>query len=122
MSKYYILIAALSGAFFVGFGAYASHGLKAKLAEEAYEVVRTGLLYQIIHTLALLAVGILLKNHSELFLNLSGGFFIAGIFLFSVSLYLYRGAGLEMFAPVTPFGGISYIIGWLMLAVASVRG
>ena len=121
MIRAFLITAAVSGAFFVGFGAYASHGLKAKLAEDAYEAVRTGLLYQIIHTLALILTVLWMKHTESVLLNLAAGFFIAGILLFSVSIYLYRGAGFAGFAPVTPFGGISFILGWLMLLAVAVK-
>ena len=114
----------LTGSFFcmlsVMLGAFAAHGLKSRLTEYSLGVFKTAAEYQMVHGLALIAVAILIKWGINL--TVAGGFFIAGTLLFSGSLYLLAVTGNGLFGPITPLGGLCFIIGWIALAVAVFKG
>ncbi len=111
---------ALFGAIAVGAGAYGSHALRAELAEPLLVMYETAVRYQMYHALALLAVGALGHVLSRRALTLAGSFFIAGILLFSGSLYALSLTGERPFPFMTPAGGVCFILGWLTLAVAAM--
>lgn len=97
-------------------GAFGAHGLKNRVSTLAMETYQTGVLYHIIHSLALIMVGIveLVKpNYNFKFSKLA---FIVGIFLFSVNCYLYAVTGTKTFALIVPIGGFMYILAWFKLA------
>lgn len=117
----FLRLAALLGAFTVALGAFGAHGLKPKLTEYQLSIFEKGIHYQFVHTLALLAVGILLQQHPENpWLTRAGWAFTIGMACFSGSLYLLACRDLLAFpvgwaGPVTPLGGLSFIAGWLLL-------
>ena len=122
MAKFFLLTAAMSGCLAVCIGAFAAHGLKAQLSTDMLAVFRTGVDYQFYHTLALLAVALLLKPlEQSTALNVSGGLFIAGIVLFSGSLYALALGGPKWLGPITPLGGICFIIAWGAMVWAAAR-
>ncbi|MCL4112804.1 UNVERIFIED_CONTAM: hypothetical protein GTU68_021822 [Idotea baltica] len=101
-----------------------AHALERGLTAEAIERINTGLKYQHYHIAALLSVGVLAslhRNFESITLKLSGIAFILGILLFSGSLYAYAITGNELFGKITPFGGLSFILGWLFLFFFSLR-
>jgi uncharacterized membrane protein YgdD (TMEM256/DUF423 family) len=122
MAKTFLLIAALSGMLAVVIGAFGAHGLKSRVAEDLLAIYQTGVQYHFYHTFALLCVAMLLLRdpHSWL-LNWSGGLFIAGIVIFSGSLYLLVVSGSRWLGAITPLGGMAFIAGWLALAWAVYR-
>lgn len=119
----FLAIAAVLGGLSVAGGAFASHALENRLPERAIEVFGTGVRYQMYHALALLAVAILIgmAKQAAPLLAVAGWAFVAGIVLFSGSLYLISLAGIKAFGPVTPLGGLAFLIGWGCLAIAAVR-
>ena len=127
MAKLFIQLAALNGALAVMIGAFGAHALKARLTPELLSVYETGVQYHFWHSLALLAVGLLaFQLPDSRALMASGIAFIVGIILFSGSLYLLASTDIRQlgFMPVgliTPFGGVSFIIGWLLLLISSFR-
>ncbi len=103
-------------------GAFGAHALKGQLTENALNSFETGIRYQMYHALALLVVALLLKQNPEVtVLVIAGGCFIAGIVLFSGSLYGLSLAGIKAFGPVTPLGGVAFIAGWVCLMLASAK-
>ena len=127
MAKLFIQLAALNGALAVMIGAFGAHALKVRLTPELLSVYETGVQYHFWHSLALLAVGLLaFQLPDSRALMASGIAFIVGIILFSGSLYLLASTDIRQlgFMPVgliTPFGGMSFIIGWLLLLISSFR-
>jgi uncharacterized membrane protein YgdD (TMEM256/DUF423 family) len=127
MHRKFLLIAAVLAAISVALGAFAAHGLKQIVEEETVKIFQTGVQYQMYHSLALLLTAILLEKFPAKPLLYAGWFFIAGIFLFSGSLYLLTllkitdTAGLSKIGLITPFGGLSFIIGWLCFFVSFWR-
>lgn len=112
----FLFIGAISGFLTVAIGAFGAHGLKPQLTEYAYQIFQTGVLYQAIHSLALVTVGILQRLKVPN-LMLSGWSFILGILLFSGSLYLMAITGIKWLGAITPIGGTAFLIGWLLLAL-----
>lgn len=126
MHKGFLKIAALTGALSVMFGAFAAHGLKNILSTDNLQIFETAVRYQFYHVFALLAVGILYKEFPGRLMELAGRLFIAGIFIFSGSLYLlvyvkHNVLPLNWLGAITPFGGAAFIAGWVMLFYAALK-
>ncbi|PSW61795.1 DUF423 domain-containing protein [Photobacterium leiognathi subsp. mandapamensis] len=120
-TRWILFIAAISGALTVGLGAFAAHGLKHHLSPYLLDVFKTGVQYQAWHTLALLGCGILTRFLSLKAVSYAALFFAIGIICFSGSLYALALTGIKWFGPITPMGGVCFIIGWVMLAIATWR-
>lgn len=119
MSKLFLILGALSGAVAVMLGAFGAHGLKGKLSDKLFNAFETGVEYQMYHALALLGVGVLLYLYPAVTaLKWSGGLFLAGTLFFSGSLYALALTQVKFFGPITPLGGVAFILGWLVLAYA----
>jgi uncharacterized membrane protein YgdD (TMEM256/DUF423 family) len=115
--KVWIIISAVSGFTAVAIGAFGAHGLRETLSSEMLEVYKTGVFYQFVHTIVLLVLS--LTNFVKS--RIASMFFLAGIILFSFSLYLYSTSGNKFFAMITPVGGVCFLIGWLWLIVETIR-
>ncbi len=115
--KLWIIISAISGFTAVAIGAFGAHGLKEKLSSEMLEIYKTGVLYQLIHSVVLLALSLntLIKAKLPLI------FFLLGIILFSFSLYIYSTSGIRFFAMITPLGGFCFLIGWLFIIYETIK-
>ena len=113
-------IAALLGALGVGIGAFGAHGLRKMLEETGrFDTFETAVRYQFYHTMALLAVGILLALRPDIRgLSLTAWLFLGGILLFSGSLYTLCFTGITKMGAVAPIGGLLLIAGWLRLLLA----
>jgi uncharacterized membrane protein YgdD (TMEM256/DUF423 family) len=99
----------------VALGAFAAHGLKARLAPDMLVVFETGVRYQAYHALALLLLAALRGPDK------AGWCFVGGIALFSGSLYLLALTGERRLGMITPLGGVLFLVGWLLFAL-SPRG
>jgi uncharacterized membrane protein YgdD (TMEM256/DUF423 family) len=122
MDRLFMVIAALSGALSVALGAFGAHGLEARLSAEFLRTFETGVRYQFYHTLALLAVVVAIGRWPNSSLPvIAGWLFIAGIVVFSGSLYLLVMTGTRWLGAITPIGGVAFIAGWLLLALAAWR-
>jgi|SRR5690606_7563319 uncharacterized membrane protein YgdD (TMEM256/DUF423 family) len=119
MARLWLLFAAFAGFTGVALGAFAAHGLKQRLSAEYLAVFQTGTQYQLIHALALLAVGLLALQAPGRLVNLAGAAFALGIVLFSGSLYLLTLSGLGKLGMITPLGGLCFLAGWLCLGLAA---
>lgn len=117
MNKNHIVISAVMGAFGVALGAFGAHGLKSMLSAEMLKTYSTGILYHLIHSAVLLAIALNTKYD----LSKSFYFFLIGIILFSFSLYTYTITGITAFAMITPFGGVSLIIGWVLIIYSVIK-
>jgi len=115
--KMWLIISAVSGFTAVAIGAFGAHGLREKLSAEMLEVYKTGVLYQFFHTIVLL----ILSLNNFIKGKIASIFFLAGIILFSFSLYLYSTSGIRFFAMITPVGGVCFLIGWFWLIVEVIR-
>ena len=114
-------ITAFFGATAVGLGAFAAHGLKPILDPGQMETFKTGVLYHFVHVLVMLVLS-LYANTNKVSIR-SFYLFSAGIICFSGSLYvlstkhLYGGDMWNFIGPITPVGGVLFILGWLNLAL-----
>jgi len=101
-------------------GAFGGHALKSRLSPEANQIYHIGVLYHLIHGLALLAVGWLSTvKPTEPFVRYAGLAFVFGVVVFSGSLYLLSVTGIKKFGMITPIGGMAFVIGWICLALAA---
>jgi uncharacterized membrane protein YgdD (TMEM256/DUF423 family) len=122
--KLWLTIGALSGFLSVALGAFAAHGLQARVGPAELAVFETGARYQMYHALALLAVAWVAAQGGGTATTVAGWAFIAGTILFSGSLYYLGLTGSRALVMITPVGGVAFLIGWLSLAVAgwALRG
>ena len=119
MAKYFLMIAAMSGLLAVVIGAFGAHALKSRLPEDLLAAYQTGVQYHFYHCLALLLVGLLqLQFPQASLLNWSAIFFVAGMLLFSGSLYVMAISAVKWLGAITPIGGLAFIAGWLCLFLA----
>jgi len=117
MYKTFLLIAAILGFLGVALGAFGAHGLRNRLSAEMLAVFETGVRYQMYHVFALLTVAATAAHVGAVrLLTISGWSFIAGIVIFSGSLYALALTGVTMWGAVTPIGGLAFLIGWACLA------
>jgi len=117
-----LVLGALFALLAVMAGAFGAHGLRGVIDERGLEVFQTAVTYQIYHSLALILLAILpVAGLSRRLLGIAAGFFVAGILLFSGSLYLLVLTGLRWMGPVTPVGGIGFMVGWILVLMAGFR-
>lgn len=122
MIKLFVLLGSLNAFLSVALGAFGAHYLKQKLTPDKLDVFQTGVHYHMIHAVALILIALMsekLANSSMV--NASGWFIFIGIILFSGSLYALSLTGLKFFGPITPLGGLSFLIGWVLLAIAAYK-
>jgi uncharacterized membrane protein YgdD (TMEM256/DUF423 family) len=119
MDRLFFVVGALAALIAVALGAFAAHGLKARLDATMLATFETGVRYHMYHALALLAVAWAAARWSGAAVNASGWLFVAGIVLFSGSLYVLSLTGIRWLGAITPFGGIAFLGGWLCLAWAA---
>jgi len=115
--KLWLIISAVSGFTAVAIGAFGAHGLREKLSSEMLEVYKTGVLYQLIHSVVLLALSL----NTLIKAKLPSIFILLGIILFSFSLYIYSTSGIRFFAMITPVGGLCFLIGWLLIIYEALK-
>ncbi|MDF2154871.1 DUF423 domain-containing protein [Vibrio sp. CAU 1672] len=122
-SKWLLAFSGLSGLVSVALGAFAAHGLQSRLSPYLSGVFETGVLYQFIHTLAIaLCAALLLVNLGQKvqkYFFIAAICFIIGIFCFSGSLYALALTGIKWFGPITPLGGLFFMIGWCLFFLAA---
>ena len=116
-SKTWIIIGGISGFLGVALGAFGAHVLEPKLSSEMIAIYNKGILYHLIHSVVILSIALAGK---EKFYKCAL-FFIIGIVLFSFSLYLYSTTRIITFALITPLGGVSFLIGWLLVLTEGFR-
>jgi len=115
MDRNWLGIAAVNGALAVMAGAFAAHGLKAHLSADSLAVFETGARYHMYHALAMALAALVSAR-------LAAISFMAGIVLFSGSLYLLALSGIPILGVITPLGGLCLIAGWALLAWRAFRG
>lgn len=119
--RHFITLGAINGFIAVAFGAFAAHALKGLISPGLLAVFQTGVEYQGVHALALIAVGILGRDSRDNALNLAGWAFATGILLFSGSLYLLALTDSRWLGAITPLGGTAFLLGWGALAWHAAR-
>ena len=121
---FFIIAGAVNAAIAVIFGAFGAHALKERLTEKYLAIWETAVQYQMFHALGLIIIGILMS--SSLLgpitqLNWAGYLLLAGIIIFSGSLYVLSFTGIGILGAITPIGGVAFIAGWIMLIVAALK-
>ena len=110
------MCAGVAGFLGVALGAFGAHALKVRLAPEMLAAFETGVRYQMYHVFALVAVAWAWARWPGRVLMAAGWLFIAGIVIFSGSLYLLAFTGVRALGAITPLGGLAFLAGWLCLA------
>jgi len=106
----------------VGFGAFGAHGLRGVLDANDLATFEVGVRYQMYHALGLIAVSWAYGRFESSTIVWAGWLFVAGIVLFSGSLYFLVLTGPRWLGAVTPLGGTAFLAGWLLLAWSALRG
>lgn len=121
---FFIIAGAVNAAIAVALGAFGAHALKEKLSEHYLAIWETAVQYQMFHALALIAIGILMSPTlfgSVTQLSWAGYLILAGIIIFSGSLYVLSLTGIGILGAITPIGGVAFIVGWIMLIIAAIK-
>lgn len=123
-----LFIASLFGALGVILGAFGAHSLKSVLSPIQLSGYETGIAYHFYHTLAMIGTGVLLSINSNKWLKSAAILFLLGILLFSGSLYLLGcrellgiDAWRSVLGPITPIGGLCFILAWITMAIGSLK-
>jgi len=119
--KALLVVGAINGFLAVALGAFGAHGLEGKISEKSIAIWEKAVLYQMFHTVSILAIGIALLKLETTSLLWAGWAFVIGIILFSGSLYVYSTTGIKALAMITPFGGVVFLIGWVLLGYAMLK-
>lgn len=120
--RVWLFLAGIGGAVAVGAGAYGAHGLAGK-ERVLVEAFRTGVLYHLVHSLALIGAAWAAERATgfrAVAAHVAGSAFLAGIVLFSGTLYVFGATGVVPVVGAAPAGGVMLIVGWLALAVSAV--
>jgi uncharacterized membrane protein YgdD (TMEM256/DUF423 family) len=121
MERLFFALGAMFGGLGVAAGAFAAHGLRDRLTPDLLAVFETAARYQMYHALALLLVAWACGRWPGTLTVASGWCFVAGIVVFSGSLYLLAISGTRWLGAVTPLGGVAFLLGWALLALAALR-
>jgi uncharacterized membrane protein YgdD (TMEM256/DUF423 family) len=126
MQRFFFLACAANGFLAVALGAFGAHGLKTSLADLPDVAQRlawwqTAANYHLFHALALGFLALAAERLPRLWVRLAGGSLLAGMLLFSGSLYAMTLSGLKELGAITPFGGLGLLIGWAALGLGAWR-
>ena len=102
-------------------GAFGAHGLRDRVTADMLAIFETGVRYHLIHGLAVLAVAWAAARWPSAWIGAAGWLFVAGIVVFSGSLYILALSGTRWWGAVTPIGGVCFLAGWAALAVGALR-
>ncbi|NMO19993.1 DUF423 domain-containing protein [Pyxidicoccus fallax] len=121
MMRWLLVLGAVNAFLSVAAGAFGAHALKARLPQDLQVIFETGARYHMYHALGMLAVGLLGLVRPSPLLSGAGWAMFAGIILFSGSLYALALSGVRVLGAITPLGGVSFLAGWVLLALAAWR-
>ena len=123
VARLFMAIGSINAALAVILGAFGAHALKGRLSPQMLEVYHTAVQYHFYHALGMLLVAALAGHmqQGDSALRLSGYLMLAGIVLFSGSLYVLATTGVTWLGAITPLGGLCFIAAWIVLAVAALR-
>ncbi|WP_142827087.1 DUF423 domain-containing protein [Planococcus soli] len=122
--KFFLIAGAVNALLSVAFGAFGAHLLEGRVADKYLETWQTAVQYQMFHAVGLMVIAILMS--SSLFgnlgsLNWAGYLMLAGIVIFSGSLYILSLTGISILGAITPIGGVAFIAAWVMVIIAAVK-
>ena len=121
---FFIIAGAINAFLAVAFGAFGAHALKEKLSEKYLAIWETAVQYQMYHAIGLIVIGILMSssiigNVSQL--SWAGYLMLAGIIVFSGSLYVLSLSGIGILGAIPPIGGVMFLGAWIMVIIAVVK-
>lgn len=119
--RLWLIAGAVNGFLSVALGALAAHFLQKRLEPRAFEVWEVAVRYQMYHAWALVAVGLLVGRLPGGSTDAAGWCFLGGIILFSGTLYAWSLGGPSFLVHITPIGGMAFLAGWALLALAAWR-
>ncbi|MEI5908265.1 DUF423 domain-containing protein [Bacillus spongiae] len=120
--KLFIIIGALNAFLSVAFGAFGAHALEGKLEQKYIETWQTAVQYQMFHSIGILVIAVFLGQYpASALLSWSSWLMLIGIILFSGSLYILSVTKISILGAITPLGGISFLVAWVLLIIASVK-
>jgi uncharacterized membrane protein YgdD (TMEM256/DUF423 family) len=122
MNARFVILGSISAFLSVAFGAFGAHALKDMLTPTMLATFQTGVQYQMIHSLGLIAVGLassFFRDNKNI--ARAGWSMLIGILLFSGSLYVLSLTGVTILGAITPFGGVAFLLGWLFLTIAAIQ-
>jgi len=122
MERMFTVLGAVFAGLGVAAGAFGAHALRESLTDDRLDVFKTGAQYQLLHALALFAVAWACTRWPGGLTTAAGWLFVAGIILFSGSLYVLAVTGIKWLGAITPLGGLCFLAGWVCLALAAFRG
>src|SRR5699024_530362 len=119
--KIFLILGVINGFLAVALGAFGAHGLEGKISEKMLDTWDKAVHYQMFHTMALFITGLLDEKITGGSILCAGWLFFIGILLFSGSLYVYSTTGIKSLAMITPFGGLTFLAGWVILGYAVLK-
>jgi uncharacterized membrane protein YgdD (TMEM256/DUF423 family) len=120
--KAFIIVGAINAFLAVALGAFGAHGLKDRLDAHYLEIWKTGVTYQMFHATGMLIIGLLLgKVAASSLFTWSGWLMLAGIILFSGSLYLLSLTKVGVLGAITPLGGVCFLAAWILMIMGAVK-
>src|SRR5699024_4397304 len=119
--KVFLILGVINGFLAVALGAFGAHGLEGKVSEKMLGTWEKAVNYQMFHTMALFITGLLADKITGGSIVWAGWLFFLGILLFSGSLYVYSTTGIKSLAMITPFGGLTFLAGWIVLGYAVIK-
>lgn len=122
MIKVFIILGAINAFLSVALGAFGAHGLEGRLSARMIDIWEKGVTYQMFHSIGLFVVAFAADKWPGSMINWSGFMMLIGIILFSGSLYVLSTTGITKLGMITPLGGVSFLIGWTLLAIAAYKG
>lgn len=106
----------------VALGAFGAHALKERISAASLTIWQTGVQYHLVHSVALIVVGLVLAHSSSKLVERAGWLFVAGIAIFGGSLYALAITDIKVLGAITPLGGVCFLAGWACLALGAKRG
>lgn len=122
LARVFLVLGGVNAALVVVLGAFGAHVLKTRMSGDMMAVYHTGVLYHAIHSLGLIGIGVVagwLPDSS--YLKSAGWVMLAGIVLFSGSLYILSITGARWLGSITPIGGVAFILAWVLFCVAVLK-
>lgn len=122
MIKFSLIIGAVFAALSVMIGAFGAHSLESVLTQNGRtDTFETAVKYQIFHSIAIIITGLLIDRFSQNLFNWSVYLFVAGILIFSGSLYILSITNIKWFGAITPIGGLAFIAGWITMIFGIIK-
>lgn len=122
MFKIFVAIGGINAILAVALGAFGAHGLEGSLSSDMMEVFETGVKYHFYHALGLIAIGLVATHLPDsTLIKYSGWVMLAGIVLFSGSLYVLSTTGVRWLGAITPIGGLCFIAAWVLLVIVVLK-